>query len=172
VTAPSTTARRLIAMRVSRTSTTISSSTDGSSVPRTPRRGLWPVCERVAAVEERFRDGGGVPDHLSAYGQASISQVQLETLGLTNTFAEVEKRFIELNAEELLARDPDVLVLAHGHNVTADAAMQQLRGAPGAERLTAVREGHIIPVEGQAILGGIQPIEALDGMADTLAALE
>ena len=56
-----------------------------------------------------------------------------------------------------------------GHPI---GATPRWAGVPGAERLTAVRKGHIIPVEGQAILGGIQPIEALDGMADTLAALE
>lgn len=140
-------------------------------------RAVTDLRERVTAVEERFRGApqrsaavvAAYPDHLSVYGQASIGQSQLETLGLTNAFAEVKTRFVELNTEELLARDPDVLVLAHGHNVNAEAAMQQLRETPGADRLTAVREGHIIPVEGQAILGGLPPIEALDSMADALA---
>jgi iron complex transport system substrate-binding protein len=135
---------------------------------------------RVTAIEERFRDAPqrtaavvqAYSDHLSVYGQASIGHAQLETLGLTNAFAEVEDRFIELNVEELLARDPDVLVLAHSYQVTADAAMQKLRQVPGAERLTAVREGRIIPVEGAAIIGGIKPIELLDDMADVLARFE
>lgn len=133
--------------------------------------------ERVTAIEERFRDApqrsaavvAAYPDHLSVYGQASIGRVQLETLGLTNAFAEVETRFVELNVEELLARDPDVLVLAHGPGVTAEAALQQLRRTPGAGRLTALRERRVIPIERQAILGGIQPIAVLDEMAGALA---
>ncbi len=133
--------------------------------------------ERVAAIEERFQGAPGrtaavvaaYPGHLSVYGQASISQVQLKTLGLTNVFADVDQRYIELSVEELLARDPDVLIVASEHGGIPDVGVQRVRELPGAGRLTALREGHIVPVDGQTIIGGTQPIEKLDDMADTLA---
>lgn len=133
--------------------------------------------ERVAAVEERFRDApqrtaavlAPYPGAIYVYGHSSISEVQLETLGLTNAFADVEDRYIELNVEELLARNPDVLVVAYQTGENADAAVRRVRELPGAGRLTAAREGQIISIEGQAIRGGTQPIELLDDMADTLA---
>ncbi|MDP9822668.1 ABC transporter substrate-binding protein [Nocardioides massiliensis] len=84
--------------------------------------------------------GGGVT---YAYGTHSMAHAQLESAGLENVFGDVDQRVFEIGVEELLGRDPDVLVLLH-----SDGDPQAVEGAvtslPGADDLGAVREGRLI----------------------------
>lgn len=84
--------------------------------------------------------GGGVT---YAYGNSGMAQAQLAAAGLTNVFADVDDRVFEVTREELIARDPDVLVLLH-----EDGDPEQVRaavtGLPGAEGITAVRDDAIL----------------------------
>lgn len=84
--------------------------------------------------------GGGVT---YAYGTASMAHPQLEAAGFTNAFADSKERVFEVTLEELLGRDPDVLILLHsdGDSKAVEAA---LTGLPGAEKLNAVRTGDVM----------------------------
>ncbi len=142
------------------------------------RKAVDDLRQRVATVKERFR---GTPARTAAtlsvypsavyvYGQPSVTHTQIETLGLTNAFADVtDDRYIELNVEQLLARDPDVLIVGHQVGTKPEDAMAQLRALPGADRLTAVREEHLIPVEAQSLIGGLYVFDGLEAMAKKLA---
>lgn len=108
--------------------------------------------ERVERLQERAGDGtttaavlyptiGGGTTY--AYGTRSMAHPQLEAAGLDNVFGDVDERVFEVTLEELLGRDPDVIVLLHGDGDPADveAALTDL---PGADQLTAVREGEVM----------------------------
>ncbi|GLH96331.1 ABC transporter substrate-binding protein [Phytohabitans aurantiacus] len=84
--------------------------------------------------------GGGVT---YAYGTASMAHPQLEAAGFTNAFAGSKERVFEVTLEELLGRNPDVLILLHsdGDPKAVEAA---LTGLPGAEKLNAVRTGNVM----------------------------
>ena len=84
--------------------------------------------------------GGGTP---YAYGSSSMAQPQLEAAGFTNVFADTSERVFEVTLEELVGRDPDVLILLHSDGDPADveAAITTMNGA---QALTAVREGAIL----------------------------
>ncbi|WP_299034708.1 ABC transporter substrate-binding protein [uncultured Pseudokineococcus sp.] len=84
--------------------------------------------------------GGGTT---YAYGTASMAHPQLEGAGLRNVFADVPERVFEVSPEELVARDPDVLVLLHSDGAPGPVAeaVQQL---PGASAITAVREDEVL----------------------------
>jgi len=84
--------------------------------------------------------GGGVT---YAYGTGSMAHPQLQAAGLENVFGDVRERVFEVSVEELLGRDPDVLVLLHSDGDPA-AVEQAVTGLPGAEDLTAVREGAVM----------------------------
>jgi len=77
-----------------------------------------------------------------AYGTRSMAHPQLESAGFTNAFADVDERVFEVTLEELLARDPDALILLHvdGDPGPVEA---EIRNLPGADELTAVREDAI-----------------------------
>ncbi|MDQ4104986.1 MAG: ABC transporter substrate-binding protein, partial [Actinomycetota bacterium] len=46
-----------------------------------------------------------------AYGNASMSDAQMQAAGITNVFGDLNKRIAEVNFEEIVARDPDQLIL-------------------------------------------------------------
>ncbi len=107
---------------------------------------------RVAAVEEAtaaapdrtaavlYPSTGGGP--LYAYGRASMSQPQLEAAGFTNVFESETERVFEVSVEELIARDPDVLILLYQGD--AAGVEGEVRSLPGSDALTALSEGDVL----------------------------
>ncbi|MFY1701956.1 ABC transporter substrate-binding protein [Micromonospora sp. WMMA1923] len=98
-----------------------------------------PADGRTAAVLYPTVGGGTT----YAYGTASMAHPQLEAAGFRNVFADVRERVFEVTVEELLGRDPDVLILLHGDG-DPRAVEQGLTGLPGAEKLKAVRAGNVM----------------------------
>jgi len=86
--------------------------------------------------------GGGTT---YAYGSGSMANPQLEAAGFENVFADVDERVFEVTHEELLGRDPDVIIVLHSEGSPQEAvdAVSQL---PGADRLTAVRNHALMPL--------------------------
>ncbi|MET0416243.1 MAG: ABC transporter substrate-binding protein [Actinoplanes sp.] len=85
--------------------------------------------------------GGGVT---YAYGTTSMAHPQLEAAGFANVFADSKERVFEVTLEELLGRNPDVLILlpSDGDPKAVEAAVT---GMPGAEKLKAVQNGNLMP---------------------------
>jgi iron complex transport system substrate-binding protein len=108
---------------------------------------------RLADVEQEVGDGpartaavlyptvGGGTTY--AYGNRSMAQPQLEAAGLDNVFADVDERVFEVTLEELLGRDPDVLVLLHSEGEPGPVE-DAITGLPGAGELTAIRNGDVM----------------------------
>ncbi|GIJ20579.1 ABC transporter substrate-binding protein [Micromonospora lutea] len=84
--------------------------------------------------------GGGTT---YAYGSASMAHPQLEAAGFRNVFGDTRERVFEVTVEELLGRNPDVLILLYSDGDPA-AVEQALTGLPGAEKLNAVRDGAVM----------------------------
>ncbi|NEE00990.1 ABC transporter substrate-binding protein [Phytoactinopolyspora halotolerans] len=78
-----------------------------------------------------------------AYGNKSMAHPQLEAAGFENVFDDVDERVFEVTLEQLISRDPDVLVLLHvdGEPGPVKDAVVNL---PGAESLTAVANDDIL----------------------------
>ena len=84
--------------------------------------------------------GGGTT---YAYGTRSMAHPQLEAAGFENVFGDVDERVFEVTLEELLGRDPDVLVLLHSEGEPGPVE-DAVTGLPGADELTAVRNGDVM----------------------------
>jgi iron complex transport system substrate-binding protein len=84
--------------------------------------------------------GGGTT---YAYGTSSMAEPQLEAAGFKNVFDDTDERVFEVTLEELLGRDPDVLILLYsdGEAGPVEDAITQL---PGADQLTAVKNGDVM----------------------------
>ncbi|MGH4007848.1 MAG: ABC transporter substrate-binding protein [Pseudonocardiaceae bacterium] len=139
---------------------------------------------RVDAVETQFQ---GTPartaanvyvaeNRVSVYGGPSMSNTVLTTLGLTNVFADVNKRVTEVSTEELLARNPDVILLTFGGSETsikngADAE-RALRGMTSLDQLSAVREQRLIAINFTYLVGGPLAVDGLEAIAQGLTALK
>jgi len=94
---------------------------------------------RTAAVLWPYRGEGTV----GAYGAQSMATPQLKTLGFTNVFADVDKRVFETSTEQLLDRDPDVIILLHTDG-TDQETKQALLDMPGAKDLSAVKNDKVM----------------------------
>lgn len=94
---------------------------------------------RTAAVLWPYRGEGTV----GAYGGQSMATPQLATLGFENVFADVDKRVFEVSMEELLGRDPDVIILLHTDG-TDEEIEHALLEIPGAEDLRAVQNDTVM----------------------------
>ncbi|AWB86324.1 ABC transporter substrate-binding protein [Mycetocola zhujimingii] len=94
--------------------------------------------ERTAAV--LYPSAGGGP--LYAYGRASMSQPQLEAAGFTNVFDDTPERVFEVSIEELIDRDPDVLILLYQGD---DGGVEdEVRTLPGSDALRALTESNVL----------------------------
>lgn len=84
--------------------------------------------------------GGGTT---YAYGTQSMAHPQLEAAGFTNVFGDVDNRVFEITAEELIGRNPDVLILLHsdGDPEMVKNAVEQL---PGAGHLDVLRNDDVM----------------------------
>jgi iron complex transport system substrate-binding protein len=138
--------------------------------------------ERVAAVQQRFpattaprpaaaliisRDGST----LSAYGDTSTVDKQMEALGLTNVFDDVPRRNFEPNLETLIATDPQVLILLTQGDQTPESARQALLARPELGSVTAVRDDRVVVVPFGYTGPGPVAVEGLEVLADKLTAL-
>lgn len=80
-----------------------------------------------------------------AYGPASMSHPIVEAAGLRNVFADQEDRVFEVNAEELINRNPDYIIALHTEGSGAETASMVTK-LPGSTQITAVQQGHIMPL--------------------------
>ncbi|WP_141014106.1 ABC transporter substrate-binding protein [Nocardioides sambongensis] len=103
--------------------------------------------------------GGGVT---YAYGTRSMAHPILEAAGFENVFADTDERVFEVTAEELLGRDPDVLILLHSTGDPAEIT-DAVTSLPGADQITAVAEGDVMPL----LFNYVEPPTplAVDGLA-------
>lgn len=136
--------------------------------------------ERVAAVEKQsmsspanrraaaliFARGGG---SLSAYGNASTVDKQMAILGLTNVFDDVEKRNFEVGIEEIIARDPEVIILLTQGDQTEDSVRDLLLTRTELRDVQAVRNDDIVVLPFGFTGPSPVAVEGLEIMASELA---
>jgi zinc ABC transport system substrate-binding protein len=81
----------------------------------------------------------------SAYGASSMSQPILEANGLTNVYGDNTTRVFEGSMEDLLARNPDWIVLLSS-GASDEETIQTFKSFSGAEQLKAVANNHLVVI--------------------------
>jgi iron complex transport system substrate-binding protein len=82
-----------------------------------------------------------------AYSALGMVHPQMEALGMTNVFAELSERVPEVSIEEVIDRNPDILVLLYDDTgLTPDEIAALVTDLPGASSITAVAEGAVYPL--------------------------
>lgn len=94
--------------------------------------------ERTAAV--LYPSIGGGP--LYTYGSASMAQPQLDAAGFTNVFAESSERVFEVSIEELIDRDPDILILLGQGDLSG--LTDEITSLPGSDSLRALSQDNVL----------------------------
>jgi iron complex transport system substrate-binding protein len=125
-----------------------------------------PVAEGTTAAA-LYVSSQGPP--LYVYSSLGMVHPQMEALGLVNLFADLPERVPEVSLEELIDRNPEVLILLYAEpDVPAEQIVAQVVDAPGADAISAVANGRVHPllfnfaeppsplvVEGLEILRGV-----------------
>lgn len=76
------------------------------------------------------------------YGQASMANVMMEQAGLKNLYADKPERVFEVNMEDVLAKDPDYLVIVN-IGYTKDETLEAFKKMGNVDTLKAVKNNKI-----------------------------
>ena len=98
-------------------------------------------------------------------------QMIMDVVGVTNIAAGVHDTWTAFGWEQVVAEDPDVIVLVDAAWNTADSKKQTLETNPATMGLTAVREGRYLTVPFAATEAGVRNVAAARDLARQLAEL-
>ena len=98
-------------------------------------------------------------------------QMMMTAAGLTNIFADVHDTWAPAGWEQIVAADPDVIVLIDATWNTAAKKISLLESNPATRQLTAVREHRYLTLPFPASEAGVRNADAVTSLADQLAAL-
>lgn len=103
-----------------------------------------PVAEgKTAAALYVTSDGSAI----YAYSSLGMVHPLMEALGMTNVFAELSERVPEVSIEEVIGRDPEILILLYDDfGLIPDEISALVTELPGAASMTAVADGAVYPL--------------------------
>ena len=103
-----------------------------------------PVAEgQTAAALYVSSDGSAI----YAYSSLGMVHPLMEALGMTNVFAELSERVPEVSIEEVIGRNPEILVLLYDDfGLAPDEISALVTDLPGAGSITAVEQGAVYPL--------------------------
>ncbi len=107
------------------------------------------LSEQVERLDQQAGQGktvavlypGTAGSTLYAYGRDSMSNPVVESVGLTNVFGDENQRVFEISAEQLVAKNPDVILILHSNEPDVEGTVRAL---PGADTITAIKNNTII----------------------------
>lgn len=117
---------------------------------------------------------GGTPWVAGGSGMpAEISRI----LGVTNVFDDVDRNWIEVSWDQIIARNPSVIVLANlpGRGEQGDSAddkIHMMRAHPVLSQIDAVRAGRFVIVPGLELDATVRSVNALKTINDALVRME
>lgn len=98
-------------------------------------------------------------------------QMIMDAAGLTNIFADVHDTWTSAGWEQVVAADPDVIVLVDATWNTAAKKIEMLEANPATNQLTAVKEHRYLTIPFPASEAGVRNADAVKSLDDQLAAL-
>lgn len=96
-------------------------------------------------------------------GAGSWHDAFIRLAGGVNLAGDQERAWVQISAEEIIARDPDVIILGDANwGVTPEVVAQR----PGWDVVSAVREGRVYPIDGNIVdRPGPRVVEGIEQMA-------
>lgn len=135
--------------------------------------------QRAELTEARRHFAGSAPlevfyldsasNGLESQGRRGVVTQLLQAAGAHNLFEDVDLGGFTANTEQLLARDPDVILLADALWSTAEQKRRALRADPVLSRLRAVREGRFVALPFTHLFPGVHSGQAARELAQALS---
>lgn len=129
------------------------------------RAELQALRERLKVAATKPRVFVELDETLYTVGPGSFIHPLVELAGGVNIAADADNPYPQLSAEQIIAKDPEVIVLTDAaYGVTPE----QVKARPGWEQITAVKTGAVYPIDsdiisrpGPRILEGLKALAAL-----------
>ncbi|PRX49933.1 iron complex transport system substrate-binding protein [Prauserella shujinwangii] len=108
-------------------------------------------------------------------GSTGSPAIMTRALGIRNAYDDVRSMWPQVGWEDVLRRNPDLLVLAdltrEGPGQSLESKKEFLTGDPAVARLDAVRAGRWLPMRGTELNLTISTVDGLEKLADKLVEL-
>ena len=145
--------------------------------------------ERLEAVSRGVAAGAGAPTRVYlevdqstpaqpfSVGPGSLHQEIIELAGGANIFAEAEGAFPQVNWESIIAADPQLILLLNSKEFADEMSFNPISVAEVGERtgwgeIAAVRDGMVVPLPSTLFNVGVGLLDALERVAEILAAAQ
>lgn len=103
-------------------------------------------------------------------GGSGMEHALFEAVGCENVFKDIEKQFDQVTFEEVLARDPDYIVLhAYSEDPTAEKLIKMIKENADLKELKAVKNNHLIVVPLSYIFSGLHNVNELEILVEGLS---
>lgn len=129
---------------------------------------------RIAAVQETLADREPVDvliydsgnDGVFTCSGANFESLLVELAGGRNLFGDLsEKQWVTVSYEEVLARDPDVILIHDYDAPSVEAKIAEIQANPTLSRLKCVQEGRFASITLESVLPGNRMAYAVERMA-------
>jgi iron complex transport system substrate-binding protein len=153
--------------------------TEAGQVLGAPEAAADLVAEQRAALAEIEPDTSGRTalwyssgDDIPYVGAGiGAPQMIMDAVGLTNVAADVHDTWTSMGWEQIVAADPDVIVLVDAAWNTAEDKIEKLRANPATAQLSAVRADRYLEIPFPASEAGVRNVDAARDLAEQLRAL-
>ncbi|MFC0472631.1 ABC transporter substrate-binding protein [Halalkalibacter kiskunsagensis] len=100
-------------------------------------------------------------------GQNFLNQI-ITLAGATNIFSDVDKNWAEVSWEEVVERDPEVIIIVDYGEITADQKRHQLLTHPALTDVTAIKDENFIVLPLSSAAEGVRVAKALEIVVEGL----
>lgn len=109
-------------------------------------------------------------DKVFVAGGGGMEHSLFEAVGCENVFKDIEKQFDQVTFEEILARDPDYIVLhAYPDDPKGEKIIKMLKENADLKELKAVKNDHLIVVPLSYIFSGLHNVNELEILVEGLS---
>jgi iron complex transport system substrate-binding protein len=134
------------------------------------QQGVLDAIEPVDGTTAVWWSSGGDTPYVGA--GIGAPQMIMAAAGLTNVFADVHDTWTSVGWEQVVAADPDVIVLVDAAWNAADSKKAALAANPATSQLDAVREQRYVVVPFAATEAGVRNAQAAADVAEAVRALD
>lgn len=132
--------------------------------------------DRIAAVQKKVGEQNPVrimmfdsisEDAYCVAGGSGLAENLIELAGGQNVFKDAEAQFPLVGIEEIIARDPEVIVIHNYSNNPADAQnkLDFLKNSKDLENVSAIKNNRIITITLFAVNPGLQNVDTVEKIA-------
>ena len=105
-------------------------------------------------------------------GDIGAPAMMMRELGVENIFADIDDTWSNVGWEDVIARNPDIIVLVDAEWNTAEHKIELLESNPATAALPAVTEGRYLRLPFPAAEAGVRNAQAVVDLADQLTRLD